>query len=51
MEWIKAIPGAVYDQSVEVIARYPRAAFWVIAVPYSYFVLRALFAIIKWVVL
>jgi hypothetical protein len=32
MDWIKAIPGAVYDQSVEVIARYPRAAFWVLTV-------------------
>jgi hypothetical protein len=32
MEWIKASPGAVYDQSVEVIARYPRAAFWVLLV-------------------
>lgn len=30
MNWIKAIPGAVYDQSVEVIARYPKAAFWVL---------------------
>lgn len=30
-DWLKAIPGAVYDQSVEVIARYPRAAFWFIA--------------------
>jgi hypothetical protein len=49
-EWIKAIPGAVYDQSVEVIARYPRAAFWVIAVPYGYFVLRGVFVVIKWAV-
>lgn len=28
-DWLKAIPLAIYDQSVEVIARYPRAAFWV----------------------
>lgn len=28
MEWLKAIPLAIYDQSVEVIARYPGAAFW-----------------------
>jgi hypothetical protein len=32
MEWLKALPGAIYDQSVEVIARYPRAAFWVLLV-------------------
>jgi hypothetical protein len=30
MEWLKALPGAIYDQAVEVIARYPRAAFWVL---------------------
>jgi len=29
-DWLKAIPLAIYDQSVEVIARYPRAAFWVL---------------------
>lgn len=30
-DWLKAIPGAVYDQSVEVIARYPAGTFWFIA--------------------
>jgi hypothetical protein len=50
-DWIKAIPGAVYDQAVEVIARYPKGAFWVIAVPYGYFILRGAFSVVKWAVL
>jgi hypothetical protein len=29
-EWLKAIPGALYDVAVQAIRNYPQAAFWVL---------------------